>query len=25
MEGNLLQQLFNYYVTNFGYLWDLFF
>ena len=25
MEGNLLQQLFNYYVTNFDYLWDLFF
>ncbi len=25
MEGNLLQQLFNYYVTNLGYLWDLFF
>lgn len=25
MEGSLLQQLFNYYVTNFGYLWDLFF
>ncbi|HCU7752625.1 TPA: ABC transporter permease [Staphylococcus aureus] len=25
MEGNLLQQLFNYYVTNFGCLWDLFF
>lgn len=24
MEGNLFEQLINYYQTNFGYLWELF-